>query len=149
LDLIVPQGTKVLEDREIRHSFAVVTTGSPARGASPGIVKYTGSLVSPEWEDAEPGRVFNFPLYLVKSAQSPKDKFETLCYVKADISSAPYVSNPTGVRQTGFKREYDIILLVGLTELKAQVCWIDSRTVRAHLVMHVSIYLTRFPYARI
>jgi len=72
-----------------------------------------------------------------------------LCYVRADISSAPFVTKPTATGQTGYKREYDIILLVGLTELKAQVCWIDSKTVRAHLVMHVSIHLTRFPYARI
>ena len=33
----------------------------------------------------------------------------------------------------GHRREYDIILLVGLTELKAQVSWIDSRTVGVYL----------------
>ena len=38
-----------------------------------------------------------------------------------------------------------MILLVGLTELKAQVCWIDSETVRAHLVLRVPIYLIRLP----
>ena len=59
-----------------------------------------------------------------------------MCYVKADISSAPYVSKYTATGRMGYKREYDIILLVGLTELKAQVCWIDSRTVRAHFIMH-------------
>jgi hypothetical protein len=88
--------------------------------------------------------VFGFYWYLVKGAQRKKDKFETLCYVKADISSAPYTSNYTAAGTMGYKREYDIILLVGLTELKAQVSWIDSRTVRAHLVLHVSIYLTDF-----
>ena len=46
----------------------------------------------------------------------------------------------------GYKREYNIILLVGLTELKAQVSWIDSKTVRAHLVLHVPIYLIRLSY---
>ena len=29
-----------------------------------------------------------------------------------------------------YRRVCDVILLVGLTELKAQVCWIDSKTVR-------------------
>jgi len=48
---------------------------------------------------------------------------------------------------TGYKRDYDIILLVGLTELKAQVSWIDERTVRAHIIPRVPIWLIRFPYA--
>ena len=30
-----------------------------------------------------------------------------------------------------YRRKCDVILLVGLTELKAQVSWIDSETVRA------------------
>ena len=85
----------------------------------------------------------------MKSAQSPKDKFETLCYVKADISSAPYTSWSAGTGKWGYKREYDVILLVGLTELKAQVSWIDSESVRAHLVLHTPICLIRFPYVRI
>jgi hypothetical protein len=31
-----------------------------------------------------------------------------------------------------YTREYDVVLLVGLTELKAQIRWIDSVTVRLH-----------------
>ena len=73
----------------------------------------------------------------MKSAQSQEANFETLCYVKADISSAPYTSRYTTTGKMGYRRECDIILLVGLTELKVQVCWIDSRTVRAYFVMHV------------
>ena len=46
--------------------------------------------------------------------------------------------------RTGYKRQYDIILLVGLTELKAQVSWIDSRTVRVHISLYVCINLTGF-----
>ena len=99
-------------------------------------------MENPEWRDVEPGRVFTFPWRLVKRTQSSKDNFETLCYVKANISSAPYTSKYTDEGEIGYSRGYDIILLVGLTELKAQVSWIDSRTVRAYLVMHVSIYLT-------
>ena len=39
------------------------------------------------------------------------------------------------------RRSYDLILLVGLTELKAQIAWIDSTTVSsygAYLVHHLS-----------
>ena len=73
------------------------------------------------------------------SAQSQKDKFEKLCSIAADLSTAPYKANPAG---TGYLREFDIILLVGLTELKAQVSWIDSKTVRARAILQVYISLT-------
>ena len=75
-----------------------------------------------------------FPGYFVKSTQSGKDKFEPMCHVKADISDAPYTSKLVETGKMGFMRRYDVILLVGLTELKAQVGWIDSKTVRGYLV---------------
>jgi len=107
---MLSRGTKVLEDREIRHSFYWTSEDAPPQHASPGVVKYTGALTSPEWEDTEP------------------DKFETLCYVKADLSTAPSTSKYTTTGRISYKREADVVLLVGLTELKAQISWIDSRT---------------------
>ena len=141
MNFIALQGTKVLEDREIRHSFFLSSEDGPPQHASPGIDKYTGALDAPEWKDVEQGKVFGFPWYLVNSAQSQKDKFETLCHVKADISTAPHTSTYTGGKM-GYRRDYDIILLVGLTELKALVSWTDSRTVRAHPVPCISVCLT-------
>ena len=85
----------------------------------------------------------------MKSAQIEKDKFESLCHVRADISSAPYTSQLGKSGKIGYKREYTIILLVGLTELKAQVGWIDSETVRGiSFNLHAS-HLIRSLYARI
>jgi hypothetical protein len=84
--------------------------------------------------------VFSFPRYLVKSAQGQKDKFEALCRVNADISSASYISKPLEAGEMGYRRDHDITLLVGLTELKAQVSWIDSKTVRPHHALHAPIY---------
>jgi len=141
LDLTVLQGTKVIEDHEIRHSFNVTAQGSPPRRGQAIISKYTGALFAPEWEDIELGRVISFPWDLVKSAQSPKGKFKKLCHVKADISSVPYTSNYMTKGGMGYKRDYEVVLLVGLTELKAQVSWINERTVRAHTILHVCIYL--------
>ena len=64
-----------------------------------------------------------------EKCSEPIDKFETLCHVVVDISNAPCkTSSATG--KTGYRRDYNIILLVGLTELKAQVSWIDPTTVR-------------------
>ena len=138
------QGTRVLEDREIRFSFRILAEDAPPQHGFSGITKYTGSLAAPEWEDVEPGKVFSFPGTLVKICSGSKDKFETLCHVMADISSAPYGSHfaPTGKQV--YSRDYDVILLVGLTELKAQVSWIESRTVRAHYFLHVPVYLIQF-----
>jgi hypothetical protein len=82
----------------------------------------------------------------MKSAQSQKDKFETLCRVKADISNAPYTSKLMEPGKTAYRRDYEIILLVGLTELRAQASWVDSETVRAHLVLRIPIYLIRLPH---
>jgi len=53
-----------------------------------------------------------------------------LCRVDADISSAPYMSHLVKPGEVSYGTTCDIILLVGLTELKAQVGWIDFETVR-------------------
>ena len=145
LDPIPLQGTKILEDREVRHRFYVSAKGAPPQHGTVKIIKYTGTLATPEWKDADPGRVFGFPCYLIKSAQSQKDEFETLCRVKVDISSTPYTSKLMETGKTAYERRYQVILLVGLTELKARASWIDSETVRAHLILRVPIYLIRFP----
>jgi len=145
LNFIVPQGTKVLEDREIRRSFYETTEGAPAQHVLPKILKYTGTPAALKWKDEEQGRTLNFPWYFVKSAQSQTEKFETLCYVKADVSTAPYTSKRVAAGKMAYRRDYDVILLVGLTELKSQVSWIDSETVRPYVILHVSTYLTQLP----
>jgi len=80
------------------------------------------------------------PLVPREKLSEPKDKFKELCSVEADISSAPYTSKLVETGKTVYERKFDIILLVGLTELKAQVGWTDSETVRTHLDLHVPIY---------
>ena len=77
------------------------------------------------------------------SAHSRIDKFETLCYIKADLSTAPYKFRFSAGGKKCYTRHAEIILLVGLTELKAQVSWIDSKTVRVHVVLRVTfVHLT-------
>jgi len=145
LNLIALQGTKILGDREIRYRRCAITKDTPRTHTFTRIIKYTGTLASPEWKDIEPGRVFSFPRHLVKNAQSQKDKFEMLCRVVADISGAPCTSKLAGGKKT-YRRDYDIILLVGLTELKAQIGWINSKTVRARFFLRILIYPIRLPH---
>ena len=58
---IVLQGTRILEEREIRCELCMVDEDAPPQHTNSRFVKYTGDLASPVWEDAEPGRVFGFP----------------------------------------------------------------------------------------
>ena len=137
MNYIALQDTKVLEDQEIRRTFYRSGENNPPQRAWSSIIKYTGAVISPRWTDDEPGRAFGFPLYPVKSAQNRADEFQTLCCVEADISSAPYISR-TIAGKVSHSRDYEIILLVGFTELKAQVCWKDT-AVRVYIIPYVSI----------
>ena len=66
------------------------------------------------------------------SAHNSIGKFETLCHVVANISAAPCTLERGMFGKMCYCREYDVVLLVGLTELKAQIRWTDSTTVRVH-----------------
>lgn len=124
------QGTKVLESREIRTRMHTVREGAPATDVLARIVKYDGKQGEPRWTDIERGVAVN-PLSW-SGTHVPTDKFETLCHVAADISAAPYKRKVGKTGKVCYSRAYDVVLLVGLTELKAQIRWIDSRTVRIH-----------------
>ena len=58
-NFVVPQGTKVLEDREVRSSFCHVSEGNPGQQAFQPVIKYTGARSAPEWMDIELGIVFS------------------------------------------------------------------------------------------
>jgi len=107
---MLSKGTKVLENREIRTSMYVVREGAPAKEVTARIIKYDGSQRSPRWMDVE------------------RDRFETLCHVVADISVASQTSKPGRSGIMCYSRAYDVVLLVGLTQLKAQIRWTDART---------------------
>ena len=126
------QGTQVLESREIRTRMHIVREGAPARDVLARVIKYDGDRKEPRWMDIERGVTVDLPTQLLPGTYNPTDRFETLCHVVADISAAPYTSKPGRSGKICYSRKYDVVLLVGLTELKAQIRWIDSRTVRIH-----------------
>lgn len=72
---------------------------------------------------------------------SQTDKFETLCTIKADLSTAPYQTGQGNAGGTYYTRNFDIVLLVGPTEMKAQIAWIDSATVSSQGVLPCSDFL--------
>ena len=124
------QGTKVLANREIRARMLSVHEGAPARDVLARVIKYDGNEAEPRWMDIERGLIVDSVARLPSSTHGPTDKFETLCHVAADVSAAPYTSKPGRLGKICYTRKYDVVLLVGLTELKAQIRWIDSKTVR-------------------
>ena len=57
-----------------------------------------------------------------------------LCTIEADISRIPMLHRPKATGKGNFCRvDYEIILLFGMTELKAQIAWKENVSV-------VSIY---------
>ena len=62
----------------------------------------------------------------MSGAHNPKDRFETLCHVVADISGAPYIRKIGTSGKLCYIQAYRVVLMVGLTELKAQIRWLDS-----------------------
>jgi hypothetical protein len=58
---------------------------------------------------------------------SRSDKFQTLCNVEADLSDVFNTLQPrAGPSGSYYRQEFDIVLLFGLTELKAQLSWDDN-----------------------
>ena len=52
--------------------------------------------------------------------------FEALCVAQAVLSTVPYETHRGMGETIGCTRDFEIGLLVGLTELKAQIAWTDS-----------------------
>ena len=77
-------------------------------------------------------RLLRKNIFHLSDTYDPKDRFETLCHVVADISTSPCTSKIGRGGKMCYSRRLDVVLLVGLTELKAQIRWTDSRTVSSH-----------------
>jgi len=99
------QGTQLDEKDEVRESF-YFPSSSPVEldHISTEIICYRGSDNNPKWLDVDP------------------DNFQRLCTVSADTSALPAVRKVRG-NSVYYIRDYDIVLSVGRTEMKAQVAW--------------------------
>ena len=109
--------------------MCTIREDAPAEEVLAQVIKYDGGQEEPRWMDTEPSTTFEEKFFL-SGTYNPKDRFETLCHVVADISAAPCTSKVGRFGKMCYTRKLDVVLLVGLTELKAQIRWIDSRTVR-------------------
>ncbi|KAF9262570.1 hypothetical protein L218DRAFT_391751 [Marasmius fiardii PR-910] len=104
---ILPKHTRVSETKEFRAVFVRQSHArTDLRSLPVELLSYRGDAVTPKWTNVN------------------GDEYRLLCTVKADtrqISNAlPTLHGPKG---TYFCLEFDVVLLFGLTELKAQLSW--------------------------
>ncbi|KAF8441288.1 hypothetical protein L210DRAFT_3611856 [Boletus edulis BED1] len=108
---IVTRGTRVAEKQEFQESFAVRRSSQVGcNSLDIAITSYRGPLEQPTWMDNE------------------RDQFSTLCTVRADITKLAKSLSPKRSVEGSlyFALEIKIILLFGLTELTAQVSWMEN-----------------------
>ncbi|KAH9933533.1 hypothetical protein B0H21DRAFT_699461 [Amylocystis lapponica] len=102
------QGTRVSEETLFTRAFNMESKGLvSSRTISMEILCYKGDSPNPQWTDSEPSM------------------FSTLCSVKADISHVPRVPL-LGPKSTYHSQDFSVLLSFGMTELKAQLSWIEG-----------------------
>ncbi|KAH7883407.1 hypothetical protein F5I97DRAFT_1981501 [Phlebopus sp. FC_14] len=111
---ILTRGTRVSEEQTFEEAFAIRrTTQAACDSVEVDITCYRGPLVRPNWMDDE------------------KDQFSTLCTVRADTSKLAKTLHAKHSTEGSIYYAIDIkvVLLFGLTELRAQVSWIENVSV--------------------
>jgi hypothetical protein len=108
---ILSKGTRVSEDKEFRRDYVHTRSVVDELSAiSADIESYQGALQEPRWTDTEP------------------EMFSTLCTVQADLSQMSKAMRPQRGRGGAqfYKQEFSVVLLFGLTELKAHISWMEN-----------------------
>ena len=126
--MIVVKGTRVGEEQTFEEAFVIRrSTMDACEIVEVDITAYRGSLTKPDWTDTEPGKYILTP-FVDELIRYIKDKFTTLCNVRADTSKLARKLSPKRSKDgiTYYAIDVKIILLFGLTELKAQVSWIEE-----------------------
>jgi len=110
-DIILPKNTQVSETKEFRSSFRTPSSSAALfRALSLSVWCYRGNVVTPRWKDVD------------------TNNYTKLCTIEADLSKVK-ASRPKATGKGNFYIvEYDVILLFGMTELKAQIAWKKNGT---------------------
>ncbi|KAG1746342.1 hypothetical protein EDB19DRAFT_1848493 [Suillus lakei] len=101
-EIILLKGTQVSELHEFRKSFQKIRkTLAGCMSHSSELLCYRGTLQEPQWLDSD------------------RSSFTKLCTITADLREV----SRTLHQSKCYKIEYDVIVLFGHTELKAQISW--------------------------
>ncbi|KAF9559594.1 hypothetical protein CPC08DRAFT_736124 [Agrocybe pediades] len=108
--IILPKNVQVSETKEFRRPFKVETWD---KTCTPSFVRsvwcYRGTGPPPQWKDLGAG-----------------GNFAHLCDISANLSSLPWESQIGSSGQIYYERKIEVVLLFGLTELKAQIAWKEN-----------------------
>ena len=62
--------------------------------------------------------------------------YTKLCTIEADLSGVPLLPQPKAVGHgTYYSVDYDFVLLLGMTELKAQIAWRENVSNSSYVVV--------------
>ncbi|RXW25730.1 hypothetical protein EST38_g170 [Candolleomyces aberdarensis] len=106
--IILAKNTQVSETKEFRRSYFEESDYlSNFSSVQVSLDCYRGRVDNPKWVDAD------------------SDNYSSLCTITVDLSQMGKALGPfKGANgRVYYKADFDIILLFGLTELKAQLCW--------------------------
>ncbi|KAL1693048.1 hypothetical protein GGG16DRAFT_123573 [Schizophyllum commune] len=107
--IILPENTQVAEEKEFRHSFTWATQDYPKRVDGVSLEVYKGTRTCPDWVDED------------------EDNFWLLCDIEGESCSNLRARRERGSNgRIYWKQHFDVILLFGMTELQAQIAWIDD-----------------------
>ncbi|KAF8959248.1 hypothetical protein BDZ97DRAFT_1402193 [Flammula alnicola] len=104
--VILPKNTQVSETKEFRQNFYQVSSNKSdfALFSSP-VWRYRGSLKDPKWKDADTAN------------------YTELCTIMTNLSHLSLKPLKGYQGRTYYRVDYHVVLLFGLTELKAQIAW--------------------------
>jgi hypothetical protein len=123
---MISQGTQVSELREFRRTFYQhMKSRNECNSFSVDIICYKGALKEPQWRDIEPCMTVHCYCRLKLISSNPAS-FSTLCKIHADLSKLSRTLRPRKSsldRSDYYTIDFEVIMLFGLTELKALVSW--------------------------
>jgi len=106
---ILSKGTRVSEEKEFRrHYIHTRSVLDDLHTITANINSYHGTLQEPRWTDIEP------------------EMFSTLCTVQADLSQMSMKPHRGLGGGQFYKQDFCVVLLFGLTELKAHISWMHN-----------------------
>ncbi|KAF8802605.1 hypothetical protein BYT27DRAFT_7260908 [Phlegmacium glaucopus] len=107
--IILRKDTRVSETQEFKQTFSRrVPEKLRLDKLDVPILCYRGKNKNPEWLDEDPSM------------------YSTLCYIKADTAKLCESLEPQVGLMTYYQMSFDVVLSLGLTELKAYVCWMED-----------------------
>ncbi|KAF8805123.1 hypothetical protein BYT27DRAFT_7243303 [Phlegmacium glaucopus] len=109
-DIILPKDTQVSETKEFRKPYYKESESvADFRSGTFPVWCYRGDVATPKWKDID------------------TNNYTELCTIEADLSRVPqYPLQKAGGRGTFYRIDYEMVLLFGLTELKAHVAWKEN-----------------------